>query len=88
MDQMLRNENDFNVSLSICTYHTAKEGLKQFEDLKVKFENEYRIKEEKVSGTAHLFTLVASTGSKKNKQKRPNMFYSVLKYLLMFNTCF
>lgn len=70
MDQMLRNENDFNVSLSICTYHTAKEGLKQFEDLKVKFENEYRIKEEKVSGTAHLFTLVASTGSKKKQTKK------------------
>ncbi|MCJ8729468.1 hypothetical protein PDJAM_G00106730 [Pangasius djambal] len=27
----------------------AKEGLKQFEDLKVRFENEYRMKEEKVS---------------------------------------
>ncbi|XP_053539668.1 synaptonemal complex protein 1 isoform X2 [Ictalurus punctatus] len=27
----------------------AKEGLKQFEDLKVKFENEYRMKEEKAS---------------------------------------
>lgn len=64
--------------MSICTYHTAKEGLKQFEDLKVRFENEYHMKEEKVSGTAHLFTLVTSTGSTKIT------YYSVLKLLIIF----
>lgn len=64
--------------MSICTYHTAKEGLKQFEDLKVRFETEYHMKEEKVSDTARLFTLVTSTGSTKIT------YYSVLKSLIIF----
>lgn len=65
--------------MSICTYHTAKEGLKQFEELKVRFENEYHMMEEKVSGTAHLLTLVASTGSTKT-----TFYYYVLKFLIIY----
>lgn len=43
------------LSMCIWTYHTAKEGLKQFEELKVRFENEYHLKEEKVS--AHVYSI-------------------------------
>lgn len=35
--------------MSIYTNYTAQEGLKQFEELKVRFENEYHMKEEMVS---------------------------------------
>lgn len=41
--------------MSIWTNDTAKEGLKQFEELKVRFENEYHMKEEKVS--AHVYSI-------------------------------
>lgn len=43
----------------------------------MRFENEYRMMEEKVSGTAHLFTLVHS-----------QVYYSVEIFNNILNTCF